>query len=242
MNTAQRLILALGLVFGGAAAWAGVRSRGDAMAGGNAGPAPAPAAPFWEAVPALSWPDMSAWIRSNQAETEAKEEANTVTDPNKNTRAFLAAIMAAEGTDRRSDPYRVCFGYRHTIRDLRDHPTVTGEWRGEPLPDNQCRAAGFSPGCVSTAAGAYQIIRPTWERVKRRLSLPDFTAASQDAAAIELLRESGALAMIQRGDLRGAVTAARRTWASLPGAGYDQPERSLAWVQAAYLKAGGALA
>jgi lysozyme len=39
-----------------------------------------------------------------------------------------------------------------------------------------------------------------------------------------------------------AVRQARRTWASLPGAGYAQPERTLAYLQAQYIANGGVLA
>jgi len=153
--------------------------------------------------------------------------------------AMLQAIAHAEGTANQADPYRVCYAYRHVIRDLSDHPAVTGEWRGEKLPDAQCRAAGYGPGCVSTAAGKYQITRTTWARLKTKLNLRDFAASSQDAAGAELLRECGAADYLQAGDFASAVRAARRTWASLPGAGYDQPERSLAWVQARFEQAGG---
>ncbi len=159
-----------------------------------------------------------------------------------NVAAFLHAIAHAEGTATQPDPYRVCFAYRHTIRDLRDHPAITGEWRGEKLPDHQCRAAGHQPGCVSTAAGKYQLIRPTWAPLKSRLGLPDFGPAAQDAAAVQLLRDCGAYHPLVRGAFAAAVAAARRTWASLPGAGYQQPERSMAWLRATYTQAGGALA
>ncbi len=163
-------------------------------------------------------------------------------DQHPNVLAFLDAIAQAEGTARMPDPYRVCFGYRHTIQDLRDHPAITGEWRGEKLPDHHCKAAGHQPGCVSTAAGRYQIIRPTWLALKGRLGLRDFGPASQDAAATQLLRDRGAYRPLVRGDFIAAVQAARKEWASLPGAGYDQPERSMAWLQAAYAQAGGAFA
>lgn len=157
----------------------------------------------------------------------------------RNLAAFLAMIKFAEGTDRRSDPYRVCYGYAHTIRDLSDHPAVTGEWRGEKLPDGMCRAAGYGPGCVSTAAGAYQINRPTWLPLKRRLGLADFGPSSQDAAAVELIRQRGALNDVYAGRLADAVEKVAKVWASLPGAGYDQPERKLASLVTAYQAAGG---
>lgn len=155
-----------------------------------------------------------------------------------NVAAFLAMIAAAEGTDRGADPYRVCYGYRHTIRDLSDHPAITGEWRGEPLDSLGAAYAGK----VSTAAGRYQIIRPTWQAARRALALPDFGPASQDAAAVWLIdRKPGALDAVKAGDLATAVALCASTWASLPGAGYGQPERRMAWLSERFTTAGGTL-
>jgi lysozyme len=183
------------------------------------------------------------WTGQNSAETAANiEEALTMIDGNQNVRAFLEAIAKCEGTTQAADPYRVCYAYRHTIASFADHPALTGEWKGEKLSDKLCAAAGQSPGCVSTAAGKFQITRTTWRGLKSKLKLKDFSPASQEAAAIELLRECGALPLVQVGDVAGAVSKARRIWASLPGAGYAQPERSLAWVQSQYQQAGGVLA
>lgn len=188
-------------------------------------------------------PSLDDLIQGNQAEGDQRvQQMNQIINGDTNVRALLEAIARAEGTAGQGDPYRVVFGYRVTIKDLSDHPAITGEWKGERLPDHQCKAAGFSPGCVSTAAGKYQITRTTWRKLKPRLNLRDFSPASQDAAAVELLRECGALDLIQRGKFDQAVAAARRIWASLPGAGYEQPERSLAWLQDRYTEAGGLLA
>lgn len=93
-----------------------------------------------------------------------------------------------------------------------------------------------------TNRAGYQVTKGTWSKLKSRLGLRDFSPASQDAAAIELLRETGALQYAEQGNVAAAVSAARRIWASLPGAGYDQPERSLAWLQARYTESGGVLA
>lgn len=163
-------------------------------------------------------------------------------DPRANERAFLAMIAAAEGTARAAQPYRVCFGYRHTVADMADHPAITGEWRGEKLPDRMCEAAGRGPGCVSTAAGRYQIIVGTWQEAKRAASLPDFSPDSQDRAALWLIDRAGALQAVRAGMLADAVNKCRRTWASLPGAGYGQPERPFAALADAYVNAGGAIA
>lgn len=188
-------------------------------------------------------PSLGELIDSNQAESnERLQQMTAIINGDQNVDALLEAIARAEGTIGRGDPYRVAFGYRVTIKNLSDHPAITGEWMGEKLPDNQCKAAGFGPGCVSTAAGKYQITRTTWRKLKPRLNLRDFSPASQDAAAVELLRECGALALIQAGQFEAAVRAARRIWASLPGSGYEQPERSMAWLQDRYTEAGGMLA
>lgn len=248
MNTAARFALFLVLLSAGALAYAGQRRAvATPGQGGAVGGIDWPTLDTWSWVPVL--PALPAgtgeqgWILANQIETEAKAlTMNPTINPERNVAALLQAIAQAEGTANQADPYRVCFGYRHTIMSLREHPAITGEWKGEKLPDAQCRAAGFSPGCVSTAAGKYQIIRPTWERLRARLGLRDFGPASQDAAAVELLRETGALDRIRAGDLAGAVGLARRTWASLPGSGYEQPERSMGYIQTAYLNAGGSLA
>lgn len=202
------------------------------------------AAPEASGSDGTSWADgITGWIQSNQADSDQRvQDMNQILNSDSNVRAFLEAIARAEGTAGQGDPYRVCYAYRHTIRDLAEHPAISGEWKGEPLPDNQCRAAGFDPGCVSTAAGKYQITRTTWKKLKARLGLKDFSPASQDAAAVELLRECGALDYAQAGQVDQAARAARRIWASLPGAGYEQPERSLAWLQDRYTEAGGVLA
>lgn len=162
----------------------------------------------------------------------------------RNLGAFLDAIAWAEGTEG-AGGYRALFGSRPGALSLfdsfADHPAALG-WPGVRLSDDLCRAAGFGPGCVSTAAGRYQIIRPTWQRIAGRLGLQDFSPESQDAAAVELIREAGGLDHAQAGRFTDAVRAVRRVWASLPGAGYGQGERTLAELTAAYQRAGGVLA
>jgi lysozyme len=153
-----------------------------------------------------------------------------------NTLAFLAAVRHAEGTDKVADPYRVVFGYTVTLTDLSDHPLLTGEWLGAHYTNK----AGQT--IFTTAAGAYQIIRPVWVNLKQQLNLPDFTQPSQDAGAIELIREAGALDAIQAGDLATAVSRCHDLWASLPSSTAGQPTVSMNTFTTAYQAAGGALA
>lgn len=158
---------------------------------------------------------------------------------NHNVQAFLRAIRYAEGTAG-TNGYRTLFGGK-LFTNMADHPVITREWAGAKLSDKHCLGAGLKPGCITTAAGAYQFIRPTWVRLKNRLGLPDFTPESQDRAAIELIREAGALADVTAGRFATAVGKVKKIWASMPGAGYNQPEKSLAALQSVYTNAGGSL-
>lgn len=178
---------------------------------------------------------------------ESYQVQSALTNPGVNSQnmaAFLSMLAMAEGTNRGGDPYRVCYGYVHTVRDLAQHP-ATGrepEWRGEYLPNHMCAAVGMSPGCVSTAAGRYQIIRPTWLKCQAALNLPDFTAASQDAAAVYLIKKRGALDDVQNGNIEAAIQKCSKEWASLPGANYGQPERKMSALVEGFTNNGGVLA
>jgi lysozyme len=88
----------------------------------------------------------------------------------------------------------------------------------------------LKPGCVSTAAGAYQLIKPTWVRLRDRLNLPDFSPLSQDRAAVGLLEEIGAVDLIYAGDIEGAIKKASKIWASLPGSTAQQNPKALAYA------------
>lgn len=251
MNRAQKLAIFLLLLGGGAAAYAGTRRSSAAAPGapdaGQGGGFDWPSLDAWTWLPGGTPAAPGApidWTQANAIETEQKDAAmNPPINPAANVAALLSAIAWAEGTASQADPYRVCYAYSHTIKSFADHPYTINEWPGVVLTAEQCRGAGLNPGCKSTAAGRYQITVTTWRGLKLQLGLLDFSPASQDRAAIELLRQVGALERIQRGDLAGAVAAARRTWASLPGAGYaGQGMRTLGQVQTAYLNAGGSLA
>lgn len=153
-----------------------------------------------------------------------------------NMAGFLTMLSHSEGTDRAADSYRVCYAFHHTIVDLRDHPSVTGEWKGESL-------ASLGPQyahSISTAAGRYQLIKPTWLDCKAALHLPDFTAPSQDDAAIYLIKQKGALDLVNSGRVAEAINLCHGVWASLPGSTSGQPQTSFAALMNAYSAAGGA--
>ena len=72
------------------------------------------------------------------------------------------------------------------------------------------------------------------------LGLKDFSPKSQDAVALQQIKERGALPMIDRGDIRQAIDRCSNIWASLPGAGYaGQFEHKADSLIAKFSEAGG---
>jgi lysozyme len=143
-----------------------------------------------------------------------------------NIDAFLWAIRVSEGTDGLNG-YSMLVG-GGLFGSFADHPRVLVD-----LPNL---------GIKSSAAGAYQILRRTWDDVRGVIGAPDFSPSWQDRAAVELIRRRGALADVRAGRFATAIDKCKKEWASLPGAGYGQHENSLARLQNAYVSAGGMLA
>jgi len=96
-------------------------------------------------------------------------------------------------------------------------------------------------GLKSTAAGRYQLLSRYYDAYKKLLKLPDFSPVSQDAIAIQQIRECKALGDVDAGRFDIAVKKCARIWASLPGAGYGQHENKLADLRIAYVNACGTL-
>lgn len=146
-------------------------------------------------------------------------------ESNGNLSAFLMTIRFAEGTAD-DDGYRKLFG-GSLFDSFADHP----------------RKVVSASGMKSSAAGAYQIIRATWDSViQPALNLPDFSPDSQDAAAIYLIQRRGAYDDVIAGRFADAIHKCRKEWASLPGAGYNQPERALDKLTQVYQNYGGTFA
>jgi len=94
----------------------------------------------------------------------------------------------------------------------------------------------------STAAGRYQLLKRYFDAYKASMRLPDFSPASQDAIALQQIRERGALPLIDAGSFDLAVARVSNIWASLPGATYGQHVNRLDDLRAAYERAGGVFA
>ena len=125
-------------------------------------------------------------------------------------------------------------GYNVLVGSTASHPLLITSYADHPNVLN----AQFN----STAAGRYQILHRYWDYYKKLLKLSDFTPASQDAVALQYIKESHALDDIEAGRFVAAVTKCAHIWASLPGAGYNQHENKIEDLQAAYTAAGGTLA
>ena len=122
-------------------------------------------------------------------------------------RAFLQMIQASEG-----GRYNVAFGNK-TFNSYGQHPNISTRFQTLEKDGN-----GNYKTDVSTAAGAYQILKPTWDAVAKKYGLKDFSPDSQDRAALYLaLEKPGMYDAIKAGDVRKMVGLVNNVWTSLPG-------------------------
>ncbi|WP_063588672.1 glycoside hydrolase family 24 protein [Achromobacter ruhlandii] len=151
----------------------------------------------------------------------AEELAGYLSNPN--VQKVLRVIGQAEGTvgDKIADPYRIAFG-GGTFDSLDNHPNTLTAFTQTDGKQNK-----------SSAAGAYQFLKPTWDDVSSKLGLKDFSPRSQDIAALELINRAGALQDVLKGDTSAAFSKLGGTWASLPSSPYAQPKRSQGFIEQA---------
>lgn len=142
-----------------------------------------------------------------------------------NRQAFLDMIAASEGTAHLGDRgYNVVVG-GGLFHSYVDHPNYRVYIK---RIDN-----------YSTAAGRYQLLYRFWKVYRVQLQLLDFSPSSQDAVALQQIKECRALDDLDAGRFEDAVNKCKRIWASLPGAGYGQHENAIEKLKTIYLAAGG---
>lgn len=160
----------------------------------------------------------------------------TALDNSANLRAFLRCLRHGE-TSQDEQAYRWLFGSTAKSPKLfdsfADHPRVKTYERY----DGQFIKNGKID--FTTAAGAYQIVMSTWDPLAKRWGLADFSPRNQDLAAVALVSGRGALDDVIEGRFEVAVNKCRKEWASLPGAGYGQPEVAMATIKRVYEQYGG---
>lgn len=159
----------------------------------------------------------------------------------RNVQAFLTMIRKAEGTWG-SGGYGALFGWPQRGRSF-------DPWKAQDHPRQYFTFTDKAGRTLRTsAAGAYQVTATTWDdagsgaKIRASRGIRGFNPTEQDEFAIGLLELDGALSHVQAGRLDKALAIARRRWASLPGAGYAQPERSEQYVRDSYVEAGGVIA
>lgn len=158
------------------------------------------------------------------------EDTRIVRDENLN--AFLAMIRTFEAGTAGDRSYSTLIGGGQ-FYDFSEHPFILN-------PDMLAIQSGSLP--ASKAAGAYQFLPQTWSEARDALGLPDFSPASQDAAAIFLIRRRGALADVENGNFSTAIIKLGKEWASLPGSPYGQTSKTLAQAESLYASYGGTIA
>lgn len=135
---------------------------------------------------------------------------------NPNVRKMLDVIANAEGV---KHGYNTIFGNERS-NDLKAHPNVKKEFTQTDGKKNS-----------TTAAGRYQFLKGTWDKVSKKYGLTDFSPKNQDLAAVALILGRGALGDVMKGDFTKAVGKLGGEWASLPSSPYAQPKKSWKDIQ-----------
>lgn len=153
-----------------------------------------------------------------------------------NVLAFLALIRQVEAG---GDDYFIIAG-GDRFEDDSEHPFVLEPNRHKPIG--------------TTASGAYQMVRKTWTLARDALGLTDFSPASQDAAAIWLLKHkvpgkhemrlegTGNYELVSAGRFDEAIAALRLEWEAFDRMVKGQYHVSMAQAREFLVAQGGALA
>jgi muramidase (phage lysozyme) len=135
-----------------------------------------------------------------------------------NVRAFLDTLAFSEGT---KDHYNYIFTFV-TFKSYADHP----------------RKVVCAGKLCSSAAGRYQFLSKTWDKLAADLGLSDFTPPNQEKATLEIIRRQGVYpAVVKSSNYKNftkAVKALNPVWASLPGSPYGQPTHTMARLWEVY--------
>ena len=164
-----------------------------------------------------------------------REEALQLLQQNDNLRKFLNVLSISEGTHSFSNPYLAKGGTNGALltTGFGAHPAAVGQgtWG---FKDKLGR------NLQSTANGKYAIRYPTWQGIEKAWGKMDFSPTSQDAAAVYLINQRGALNDVLNGNWNSALPKLGKEWASLPTApdSYQQFRHSWDSIRKAFNKVG----
>jgi muramidase (phage lysozyme) len=188
----------------------------------------------------MTWADVFRFIRGTREPEPVRPPEGTkyvaLLHPPPNRRAFLDMIAYSE-----IGPELLAVsdnGYNVVVGSTAAHPDLFDSYADHP------RARIWIPKykIYSTAAGRYQLLSRYFDAYRDLLNLPDFSPASQDAIALQQIKEQRALALIDSGDFDAAVDRVSNIWASLPGSLYGQHTNNINSLRAEYVRRGGYVA
>lgn len=159
-------------------------------------------------------------------------------DAEPNVKAFLSMLAWAEIGPAMLAMPETDNGYRVLVGSTPDNLLLMDDYDGHPLPTDDM-AIEYAPGMYSTAAGRYQILNTYWPYYRDMLGLQDFGPDSQDAYALQQMREQDALEPLGNGDIRTAINRVSNIWASLPGNDYGQPTHDMDTLVSVFKDSGG---
>ena len=121
----------------------------------------------------------------------------------------------------------------------RGYDVIVGGELFTDYSDHPRNLSHAKPKLKSTGCRTLPASSRWWDAYRKQLGLKDFSPKSQDAVALQQIKERGALPMIDRGDIRQAIDRCSNIWASLPGAGYGQFEHKADSLIAKIQRSGG---
>ena len=146
-------------------------------------------------------------------------------------KAFLGMVAWSEGTS--TSKLTKNDGYDVGVTGV-NGPWIFTSYADHPFANGSSVLVRENPPLYSTAAGRYQLLLRYWKVYRVQLNLPDFSPASQDAVAVQQIKERGAILDIEADNIPLAITLCSNIWASLPGNNYGQPVHSPDALMAKY--------
>lgn len=166
------------------------------------------AAPSWMSLGTAVAPKTQAEEQPSQMlppEDSGWVDPDSPNNSNDNVKKFLDIISSGES----GGDYNVIVG-GGKFSDMSKHPGVVGV---------------VTDKGPSTAAGRYQITQSTYNDLSKKMGVNDFSKSTQDAMAIQLLKDRGAYEDVLSGDFETAKNKLKGTWES-----FNKPASTIGWI------------